>query len=134
MRDAALVLAAGAIGAGTGWAFDSSAAIVVTAVVAVVLGLVSVWAQVRRLVALAVIVGTAVGALVGRSIVHTLCLPGGCLGLEIVAAVVTAAGALVGVGLVVALATRSFDEYQEGLAARQMPGDPPDDDPIDPGS
>jgi hypothetical protein len=51
--------------------------------------------------------------MIGRSIAAALCRPGTCLGVEIVAAVLTGIGAFVGVGLIVALATRSFDEYRE---------------------
>ena len=42
----------------------------------------------------------------------------------VVAAVVTGLGALVGVGLVVALVTRSFDEYHEAVAANRPPPEP----------
>jgi len=68
---------------------------------------------VRAPVAIAVFAGTIVGALLGRNIAHVLCLPGSCVGVEITAALLLGAGALIGVGLVAALVTRSFDEYRE---------------------
>ena len=55
------------------------------------------------------------------TIVGVLCEPAGCIAFEAVAATTTGIGALVGIGLVVALATRSFDEYQES----QRRGTPP---------
>lgn len=73
---------------------------------------------------MSVVVGTIVGAFIGRNIVRVLCLPGSCPSLEIVAAVLGAVGAFVGVGLVVALVTRSFDEYYEAIEARRPPPEP----------
>lgn len=68
--------------------------------------------DVRTGVALPVVASTFLGAIVGRSIIRAICLPRSCTGFEIVTGTVTAIGAFVGVGLVVALVTRSFDEYR----------------------
>jgi hypothetical protein len=78
----------------------------------------------RALVALALIVSLAIGAIIGQGIVHALCLPDGCVAAESVAAVVTAVAAVVAMGLVVALVTRSFEEYNEAVAARRPPPEP----------
>ena len=71
---------------------------------------------------MAVFVGTAVGLLLGRNIVHVLCRPGSCVAAETTASVLLGLGAFIGVGLVAALVTRSFDEYREAS------GPPPDGD------
>lgn len=70
-------------------------------------------AGVRLAVAIPVFVGTLAGGILGRSVVHALCLPSACEGTEVTAAILTGFGSLIGVGLVVALVTRSFDEYRE---------------------
>lgn len=82
----------------------------------------AVRAGVRPIVGGPVLVGTAAGAVAGRSIVHALCLPGSCPGLEWTAASLTGLGSLVGIGLLVALVVRSFDEYR---AARDEDRPPP---------
>lgn len=71
--------------------------------------------DVRPMVALPVLTGTLAGGFIGRMIVRLLCLPTSCDGLEIVGAVITGVGALFGVGLVVVLVTRSFEEHQERM-------------------
>lgn len=68
---------------------------------------------IRIVVAAPVLIGAIAGGLLGRSIVHTLCLPETCRSAETIAALLTGAGSIVGVGLVVALVTRSFDEFRE---------------------
>jgi hypothetical protein len=122
--DAAAIGLVTLLGAAAGWLYSGSPAFSVgggmagLAVVAAALAL-----QVRRLIILAVAVGGAVGALAGKSIAHVLCLPDECVGLETVAAAVTAIGAMVGVGLVVALTATSLDEYrQAGVAGKPPPG------------
>ena len=50
-----------------------------------------------------------------------LCEPEGCVAFEAGAAIITGIGALVGIGLVVALATRSFDEYSDAVDRGQKP-------------
>jgi hypothetical protein len=69
--------------------------------------------EVRPLVAAPVGIGAGIGAYLGGTIVGVLCEPAGCPAFETVAATTTGIGALVGIGLVVALATKSFDEFQE---------------------
>jgi hypothetical protein len=76
--------------------------------------------RVRRLVAIAVATGAGVGAFLGGTIVSVLCEPRGCPLFSATAATLTGLGALVGIGLVVALVTRSFDEYREAVA-RDLP-------------
>lgn len=91
----------------------------------------------RIFVAIAITAGVAGGMLVGRGVVRALCLPGSCVELELVGAIVTGVGALVGVGLVVALVTRSFDEYHDAVAASRTPPAPgceADEQPDDPAS
>ncbi len=92
------LLAAGgvALGAGVGW--------------------IAARANVRPAITSTVFVGAMAGALIGASIVETICLPGSCVALEITAATVSGIAAFVGVGLVAALVTRSFDEYNEQSA------------------
>ena len=85
------------------------------------MGVVAERADVRTVVALAVIAGTATGAFIGASIASVLCSPASCIGIEIIAGAVTGLGALVGVGMIAALTTRSFDEYRAAIAARQPP-------------
>ena len=98
--------------------------IIVGAVDGLAFGLAVVALSIRAVVALSVALGTVIGALLGSSIVHALCLPSSCPAAETGAAVVTAIGAFVGVGLVVALATRSFDEHREAVAAGRPPPTP----------
>jgi hypothetical protein len=76
---------------------------------------------VRPVVAIPVALGGGIGAFVGGSIVGVLCEPGGCAVFEAAAATITGIGALVGIGLVVALVTRSFDEYYETRQQRSQP-------------
>jgi hypothetical protein len=78
------------------------------------IGFVVVRAGIRWVVAIPVVLGTAAGAVLGWAITHAVCRPEGCPVAEASAAVATAVGAFVGVGLVVALVIRSFDEYREG--------------------
>lgn len=86
--------------------------------------------DVRPAVALPVLTGTLAGAFIGRMIVRLLCLPASCGGLEIAAAALTGIGALFGVGLVVVLVTRSFEEHRQRLldnarARAELPEDQP---------
>ena len=108
------VAAATAFGAALGWIVDRT--LIWTTIGAVVgLGIAAmiVWYHVRPFVATTVGVGAGLGAFLGGKIVAVLCEPSGCPAFEATAATTTGLGALVGIGLVVALATRSFDEYRE---------------------
>jgi len=109
----AFALAGASVGGGAGAA--------VAGAVGAALGYASIRAAVRPFVAIAVIAGTAIGGFVGAAIARTICLPGRCLGVEIVAGSLTALGSLIGVGLVVALVTRSFDEYYEARSQGEPP-------------
>lgn len=83
-----------------------------------VVGIVVTRAGVRWLVAIPVVVGTVAGAVLGWAVTHAFCRPDGCPVGESIAATLTGIGSFIGVGLVVALATRSFDEYRESAAAQ----------------
>jgi hypothetical protein len=98
--------------------------IVVGAIAGLLFGIAVVALRIRAVVAFSVAAGTVIGALLGKSIVHALCLPSTCPAAETGAAVFTAIGAFIGVGLVVALATRSFDEHREAVAAGRPPPTP----------
>ena len=90
--------------------------------------LISVY-RVRAVVAIPVAVAAGIGAYVGGTIIGVLCEPEGCPAFEAFGALTTGLGALVGVGLVVALATRSFDEYRESMARRATGDNAPDTRP-----
>ncbi len=78
-------------------------------------------ARVRPTVATTVFAGTAAGVLIGSSIVQTICLPDTCVGLEITGGIVIGLASMIGVGMVAALVARSFDEYNEAVAADKEP-------------
>ena len=110
------IVAAAAIGGGLGWLVESTAAwTTIGAVVGIGIAAMIVVYRVRPLVAAPVGIGAGIGAYLGGTIVAVLCEPAGCPAFEAVAATTTGIGALVGIGLVVALATRSFDEYREAV-------------------
>ncbi len=74
-------------------------------------------ANVRPAIVSTVLVATMAGALIGASIVEAICLPSTCPALVATGGVTIAVVSFVGVGLVAALVTRSFDEYNEREAA-----------------
>lgn len=112
-----------AFGALTGWMLAGLLGVVVAVVLSVAFGVVAARANVRPAITMTVWVGAMTGALIGASIVETICLPDSCVAIEATAAVVTGVAALVGVGLVAALVTRSFDEYNEHqIAGTEPPG------------
>ncbi|MCP4305279.1 MAG: hypothetical protein GY926_21420 [bacterium] len=113
-----IAIAASAICGGVvGWLIGSSLAWgTIGAVVGLGVSLMTLVYGVRPLVAAPVGIGAGVGAYLGGTIVEVICEPKGCPAFEAVAATTTGIGALVGIGLVVALATRSFDEYQDAVA------------------
>ncbi|MDJ0664500.1 MAG: hypothetical protein QNJ75_08055 [Acidimicrobiia bacterium] len=111
-----------ALGGVIGWMVDRTVVwTTIGAIVGLAIAVMIVWFQVRPLVAAPVGVGAGVGAYLGGKIVSVLCEPAGCPAFEATAATTTGIGALVGIGLVVALATRSFEEYREA----QERGAPP---------
>lgn len=131
------IVTAGIIGGALGWLVESTIAwVTIGAVVGLGTAAMIVVFGVRPLVAAPVGIGAGIGAYLGGTIVGVLCEPAGCPAFEAAAASATGIGALVGIGLVVALATRSFDEYQEAM---QRGAAPPTsscsvEDPPDPGS
>lgn len=78
-------------------------------------------ANVRPAITMTVFVGAMTGVLIGSSIVQTICLPESCAALEAAGGVVIGLASLVGVGIVAALVTRSFDEYNEKVEAGEPP-------------
>lgn len=89
--------------------------VIVGAVVGAGIAAMIVIVGVRPIVALPVGIGAGIGAYTGGTIVGVICEPQGCAAFEASAAMITGIGALVGTGLVVALATRSFDEYRDAV-------------------
>ena len=73
------------------------------------------------LILVPVLLGGFVGVLAGTATVQAMCLPGTCEAIANTAGVVTGIGGIVGVGLVVALTVRSFDEYRTAIAAGKPP-------------
>ena len=133
---AATVVTAG-FGAVTGWLLAGTAGAVVGAVVGIGFGIVAGRANVRPAITMTVFVGSMAGVLIGASVVETICLPDTCIAIEATAGVVAGLASLVGVGLVAALVTRSFDEYNEHVAAGAPPpaagceSEPEDHDEVD---
>jgi len=119
-----MTVAAAAAGGVLGLVAGSTGTVVVGATVGAATGAAIAFFRIRPLVSIAVAVGTVVGVVVGRSVIRVLCAPSGCPTVEWITGVATGLGAFVGVGLVVALATRSFDEYHEALAANRPPPSP----------
>lgn len=110
-----------AIGAVAGGILGGNPGLAIGAALGLAAGVAAHYLQVRPLVGISVAASGAVGAILGRSVVSVLCAPSGCPAAEWLAATVTAIGAVVGVGLVVALAMRSFDEYREAIEADRPP-------------
>ena len=119
--DAFAIAATLLLGGITGWLIGGTPGAVMGAVVFASLALVGVRANVRPAIVATVLVGTMTGWLIGASIVEAICLPATCLTLEIIGGLVAAVISFVGVGLVAALVTRSFDEYNERSAAGLPP-------------
>jgi hypothetical protein len=81
-------------------------------------------ANVRPLIAVTTFAGAAAGALIGASVVETICLPDTCPAYEFTGALVLGLASIVGVGLVAALVARSFDEYNESVIKGEDPPGP----------
>jgi hypothetical protein len=121
--DAALVVVMAAAGwvagllftPGPGWSF-------VGLVLGLAAGWLMAWSGVRRAVGPSIAIGGIVGAWIGREIVRALCLPGSCPRVELAGATVAGLGSLLGIGLVVALVVRSFEEFAEGRRPDPPPG------------
>lgn len=124
-QDTLTVTAAAALGIVSVLLFGAEGVwIILGGVAGLAFGIAVVALRIRAVVALSVALGTVIGALLGKSIVRALCLPSTCPAAEGGAAVITAIGAFIGVGLVVALATRSFDEHREAIDAGRPPPTP----------
>jgi hypothetical protein len=127
--------AATLVGAAVGWLVGSNAVwLTIGAVVGLAVAGMIVVLGIRALVAAPVGIGAGIGAYAGATVVGVVCEPTGCPAFETTAAAATGMGALVGVGLVVTLVARSFDEFRDS----QRRGIPPatsscdvDDQPSD---
>ncbi len=108
-------------GAVTGWLLLGAVGGAVGAVLGAGFGYGAARFNVRPAIVMTVFVGAMTGGLIGSSIVSTICLPNTCTGLEVIAGIVTAIAAFVGVGIVAALVSRSFDEYNERVDAGLPP-------------
>lgn len=110
-----------AFGMVTGSLLGDTGAALIGAVIGGLFAFGAARARVRPMLATTVFVGAAAGVLIGSSIVETICLPATCVGLEITGGIVIGLASLIGVGLVAALVTRSFDEYNESVAEGREP-------------
>jgi hypothetical protein len=110
-----------AFGAVTGWLLLGTPGAFGGMVLGAAFGYAAARFNVRPAVAMTVFVGAMAGGLIGSSIVSTICLPDTCTALEVIAGIVTAIASFVGVGIVAALVTRSFDEYNERVDAGLPP-------------
>lgn len=124
LSDVAATVVTTAFGIITGWLVAGVPTAVIGAILGVAIGVGAGWANVRPSITMTVFVGAMTGVLIGASIVETICLPESCVGLELAAGAVLGAASFVGVGLVAALVTRSFDEYRESVDAGQPPPTP----------
>lgn len=111
----------GVFGFVTGWLIAGNVGGLIGAAMGTAFGTAAARANVRPGIAMTVFVGAMTGGLIGSSVVSTICLPNSCTGLEVLAGVTMAIASFVGVGVVAALVTRSFDEYNE----REEAGLPP---------
>ncbi|GMQ93090.1 MAG: hypothetical protein BMS9Abin12_0567 [Acidimicrobiia bacterium] len=119
--DALAIAVSALVGAVTGWLIAESVGAVIGTTISVILAYVGVRANIRPGVVSTVLVGTMAGGLIGSSVVEAICLPASCRPLTVAGGLITAALSFVGVGLVAALVTRSFDEYNERIAAGLPP-------------
>jgi hypothetical protein len=119
--DLLTVIATALFGGITGWLMGGVPGAVVGSAFFGILALLGVRANVRPAIVSTVLVGTMAGGLIGSGIVQAICLPSTCASLEIAGGIVTALISFVGVGLVAALVTRSFDEYNERTEAGLPP-------------
>lgn len=105
----------------TGWLVAGVAGAIVLCVLGAVLGVVAARSNVRPAITTTVFVGAMAGVLVGASIVETICLPKTCVAAQLSVGFVVGVAAFIGVGLVAALVTRSFDEYNESVRSGTPP-------------
>jgi hypothetical protein len=119
--DILAIITSSIFGGITGWLIAGMPGAGIGAILFGLLAALGVMANVRPAIIATVLVGTMTGLLIGSSIVEAICLPSTCLALEVIGGLIAAGIAFVGVGLVAALVTRSFDEYNE----RETAGLPP---------
>jgi hypothetical protein len=121
VSDVLSVITSLVFGAVTGWLIGDLKGALIIASVSVLLAIVGVRARIRPGVVSTVLVGTMAGGLIGSSVVEAICLPSTCQTLETAGGLIAAGLSFVGVGLVAALVTRSFDEYNERFEAGLPP-------------
>ena len=136
--DRASIIASALFGAIAGWFILDLTGAISGAILGVGFAFFAARARVRPLIATTSFVGAATGALIGSSIIETICLPATCTAYEVGGGLVIGLASLVGVGLVAALVTRSFDEYNEAVVEGRPPPEPgcesePDGGPEDRG-
>jgi len=119
--DVASIVATTLFGAVTGWLVAGVIGALVTGVLFGALAFLGALANIRPAIVSVVLVATMAGWLIGSSVVEAICLPSTCAALEATGGTVTAVLTFIGVGIVAALVTRSFDEYNE----REAEGLPP---------
>ena len=119
--DLASIIVNAVFGAITGWLILGTGGLGIGLIGGAAFGYGAARANVRPGIAMTVFVGAMTGALIGSSIVATICLPDTCVPLEITAGIVTAMASFIGVGIVAALVTRSFDEYSDQIEKGQPP-------------
>lgn len=115
------VATSAAFGLITGSLLGGTATAIAGAAIGIVFAYGAARARIRPTVATTVFAGASAGVLIGSSIVETICLPDTCVGLEITGGVVIGLAAMIGVGMVAALVTRSFDEYNESVVQGKEP-------------
>lgn len=113
VSDIAFAAAVLLVGAWAGQSLGGLLGLIIGLLVGAVTGFVVFSSGMRMVVAVPVVSGAVVGGILGRSIARVLCFPNDCASAEIVAALLAGIGTFVGVGLVAALVTRSFDEFRE---------------------
>jgi hypothetical protein len=119
--DVLAVLTSTLFGGITGWMIGGNLGAVLGIAAFGGLAIVGARANVRPAIVATVLVGAMTGALIGSSVVQAICLPSTCTAFEITGGLVSAVLAFIGVGLVAALVTRSFDEYNERVDAGLPP-------------
>ena len=115
------IVANAAFGAVTGSLLGGTTAAFVGAATGAIFGLGAARARLRPMIAVTMFVGAATGVLIGSSIVETICLPDTCVALEATGGVVLGIASMIGVGMVAALVTRSFDGFYESAAEGKEP-------------
>ncbi|MDK1018063.1 MAG: hypothetical protein QGD89_01480 [Actinomycetota bacterium] len=119
--DALSIGASAIFGAVTGWLLLGAPGGIAAAIISGGLAYVGARSDVRSGLVVTVLIGAMTGTLIGANVVKAICLPSICAPLEVAGGVISGTLSFIGVGLVAALVTRSFDEYNERLAAGLPP-------------